>query len=58
MLLEVFEWVDDQAFERAQQNPQALECWGGFESLWIDGGFGVERFPEAKLPWAQFASIA
>lgn len=57
MIVEVFEWADDKAFDRAQDNPAVLNMWGQYESLWEQGGFGVDQIPEASQPWAQFASI-
>ncbi len=57
LLIEIFEWIDAQAFERAQQNPKVLSIWGQFQASWIDGGFGLIRFPESNQPWAQFSSI-
>jgi hypothetical protein len=54
LILEVFEWVDDTAFDRAQANPKVLAIWGKFESIWETGGFGVSLFPEAAQPWAQY----
>lgn len=57
LLLEMFEWVDEGAFGRAIENAKVQAFWGQYEDLWKEGGFGLERFPEAKLPWAQFAAI-
>lgn len=57
LLLEIFEWVDSEAFGRAQENPRVLSWWGKFEATWKEGGFGLSRFPEADRPWAQFESI-
>ncbi len=57
LLLEIFEWVDSGAFERAQQNPRILEWWQKFEATWKEGGFGLSRFPEAEQPWAQLEAI-
>ncbi len=57
LLLEIFEWVDSKAFERAQQNPRILEWWGRFKATWKGGGFGLSQFPEAGQPWAQFETI-
>ena len=54
LLLEIFEWADSGAFERAQKDPRILEHWGQFEALWKSGGFGLKTFPEAERPWAQF----
>jgi len=56
-IMEVFEWVDEQAFEQAQQNPKILAVWGKYQSIWEAGGFGVDRIPEAGMPWAQYSSI-
>ncbi len=57
LLLEIFEWADSGAFERAQKDPRILEWWGKFEAIWEEGGFGLSRFPETNLPWAQFEPI-
>jgi len=57
LLLEVFQWCDDASFEEAQRTPAGREQGGLRETLWTSGGFGVERFPEAQEPWAQFAPL-
>ena len=57
LILEIFEWVDHESFEKAQQSPSVLALWGELEKLWEDGGFGIKEFPEASQPWAQFATI-
>jgi len=57
LIMEVYEWVDDKAFDRAQNTPSLLAVWGKFESVWEDGGFGVNRFPESSQPWAQYEAI-
>lgn len=56
-LIELFEWVDEEAFDRAQQNPRVLAWWGQFEGLWKEGGFAVSAIPESNSPWAQYESI-
>ncbi len=57
LILEVFQWTDDESFESAQSNPAVLAKWGGLEKLWADGGFGLARFPEAQEFWAQYDAI-
>lgn len=57
LLLEIFEWSDSTAFERAQKEPRILVWWGKFEALWEEGGFGLSKFPEAQQPWARFEPI-
>ena len=57
LILEIFEWVDETAFERAQKNPKVLAMWGQFETVWKRGGFGVNELPEASVPWAEFTSL-
>ncbi len=57
LILEIFEWVDSTAFERAQKNPHILEWWGKFEATWEEGGFNLSQFPEAGQPWAQFETV-
>ncbi|MCP4442170.1 MAG: hypothetical protein GY810_24950 [Aureispira sp.] len=57
IILEIFEWVDDKAFSRAQNSPNVLAMWGKYESLWENGGFGINLIPEASESWAQFPSI-
>lgn len=57
LILEIFEWVSVDSFDKAQRNPSVLARWGVLESLWMDGGFGVSMFPESKMHWAQFKSI-
>jgi hypothetical protein len=56
-ILEIFQWSDPEAFERAQQNPEILKWWGQYEEIWAEGGFGLNQFPEAAQPWAQFETI-
>lgn len=56
-LVEIFEWSDAGAFERAQKDPRILEWWGKFEPTWEAGGFGLSELPEAAQPWAQFAPV-
>lgn len=57
LILEIFEWADDGAFERAQQTPAVLEYWGKYERLWTSGGFGMSRFPETNENWAQYPTL-
>lgn len=56
-LIELFEWVDEEAFGRAQENPRVLAWWGQFEEVWKEGGFGVSAIPESNMPWAQYQPI-
>ncbi len=57
ILVEVFEWVDATAFDRAQENPRVLAWWGQYESVWKDGGFGMNAVPESAMPWAQYVPV-
>lgn len=57
LILEIFEWSDEGAFERAQETPAVLEYWGRYESVWTSGGWGIARFPEASEAWAQFEPL-
>ena len=57
MLVEIMEWVDDTAFDRAQKNPLVLQWWGQYEALWERGGFGMGDIPESKQPWAQYQAL-
>lgn len=57
LMLEIFEWTDDRAFDRAQENPKVLDYWGRYEATWTSGGWGISRFPEASTGWAQFESL-
>ena len=57
IIIEVFEWVDSGAFERAQKNERVLAWWGRYESLWKDGGFEMTAVPEAGVRWAQYAAF-
>ncbi len=57
LILEIFQWVDSGAFERAQENRAVLDWWGKYEKTWMEGGFGMNTFPEASQPWAQFQTI-
>lgn len=57
IIIEVFEWVDSEAFDRAQKNPAVLNMWGKYENLWERGGFGMNEVPESNQPWSQFKSI-
>ncbi len=57
LLLEVFEWVDSNAFERAQRDPRIVAWWQKYEATWLEGGFGLGQFPEAAQAWAQFEPI-
>lgn len=34
LILELFEWVDNKAFERGQASPKMQSVWGKFESVW------------------------
>lgn len=57
LILEIFEWKNSKSFDLAQQNPKVLAHWSELEKLWVDGGFGLQRFPEAGEYWAQYISI-
>ncbi len=57
LILEIFEWVDAEAFGRAQQDPKILEWWGKYEATWKAGGFGLCEFPEAQQPWARYEAL-
>lgn len=57
ILIEIFEWVDSDAFATAQQTHTVLHYWKQMQSLWIDGGFGLKQVPESSFPWAQYKSI-
>lgn len=57
LLVELFEWVDATAFDRAQENPRVLQWWGQYEAAWKDGGFGLDQVPEAAMPWAQYEPV-
>ncbi len=56
-IIEVFEWVDEEAFNKAMQNPQVLSIWGQYQNIWEDGGFGMQQIPESAESWAQYLSI-
>lgn len=57
VIVEIFEWVDAKAFERAQKNPAIIKCWKHLEEVWKDGGFGLALVPESTQFWAQYATI-
>ena len=57
LIIELFEWVDPDAFGRAQENPKVLAWWGQYEAIWEDGGFGLDAVPEAAMPWAQYEPL-
>jgi quinol monooxygenase YgiN len=57
MLVEILEWVDATAFDRAQENPLVLAWWGKYEALWERGGFGMGEVPESHQPWAQYQAL-
>jgi quinol monooxygenase YgiN len=56
-VLEVFEWVDEEAFGRAQQTPKVLAIWGQYQNIWEAGGFGMNQIPESSESWAQYSSL-
>ena len=56
-ILEILQWADNKAFQRAQNTPAVLKLWGQFEALWKEGGFGVARLPEVNDRFAQYDTI-
>ena len=57
LIVELFEWADLQAFDRAQENPKVLAWWGQYEAMWLEGGFGMNVIPETSVPWAQYEPL-
>ena len=56
-ILEIIEWVNCQAFQDVQENDRVMSHWGKLESLWKNGGFGLDKIPESKIPWVMMDVI-
>lgn len=56
-ILEIFEWVDATAADRAHHNPSIQAMWGRFGALVDDLGLTPSQLKEAKERFPHFLSI-
>ncbi|MBL8694221.1 MAG: hypothetical protein JNJ88_09010 [Planctomycetes bacterium] len=56
IVMEIFEWADETAAERAHHNSAVMEIWGRFGELCDEVGMKLSRLPEAKAPFPHFWS--
>ncbi len=56
-VIEVFEWVDPGAAERAHTTPAIQEIWGRFAALAEDVGIQLADVPEGKQRFAHFRTL-
>jgi len=56
-VLEVFEWVDATAADRAHENPAVMELWGRFGALADEVGVAPGALAEAGEPFPHFRSL-
>jgi len=56
-IMEIFEWVDESAAERAHKNPALQAMWGRFGPLTEDIGLTLSQLHEAKERWPHFLSL-
>ena len=54
-ILEVFEWVSDEAKGKAHESPAVMNCWNQFFPL--ADIVSLESLEEAKAPFASFERI-
>lgn len=58
IIVEVFEWTGEEAIEKAHKDPKVIDgYWKKMEALWEEGGFGLEKLPEAGDPFAGFDPV-
>jgi hypothetical protein len=57
VLVEVFEWVDATAADRAHSNPAIQTMWGRFGALTDEIGLPPSSLPEAKEHFPHFFSL-
>ena len=56
-LLEIFEWKSEKHVRMAHDDKKVREIWELLENLWENGGFGLEKIPEAKDSFAHFEPV-
>ena len=57
VIVEIFEWVDATAADRAHKNPAVQSMWGRFGALTDEVGLPPGSLPEAKEHFPHFVSL-
>ncbi|MDQ3191149.1 MAG: hypothetical protein M3Q58_06125 [Bacteroidota bacterium] len=55
--IEIFEWKTELSSLNAHKDEKVISFWDKMEELWDDGGFGIDKIPEASLSFPHFEPL-
>ncbi|HET6245048.1 MAG: hypothetical protein H0V01_14520 [Bacteroidetes bacterium] len=55
--IEIFEWKTELASLNAHKDEKVIAFWIKMGDLWDDGGFGIDKIPEANLSFPHFEPL-
>ena len=56
-IVELIEWLSPEHLQSVMENNEIMNMWGEIKALWKSGDFGMDKVPEAHVPWAVMRPI-